>query len=199
MKEKGKESSLVITFGIPEDQRTSVGEMLVTIFQEKFTALFGHRKDLISFLSSTFYDQRTLVALSHEKVVGVAGLVFDGKDFISITWPTLLFHPALLLRIMCIGWIFFKTVKREELLIDVLAVKENHRGKGVGRQLVEYIKEYGRDNGYTLISLYVVDTNERAKKLYESLGFIEIKLHRILFPWNRLFSFNGAYEMRYLI
>jgi ribosomal protein S18 acetylase RimI-like enzyme len=199
MTEEKNQSNLVITFGIPDDQRTAVADMLVTTFREKFTALFGHRNDLIAFLSSTFCDQRTLVALSHDKVVGIAGLVCGGKEFISVNWRTLLFHPALLLRIIFIGWIFFKRVEKEELFIDVLAVRKEHRGKGVGRQLIEYIKAYGRCNRFTSISLHVVDTNMRAKKFYESMGFVERRLHRIVFPWNRLFSFNGAYEMRYTI
>ena len=196
MIEEKNKSNLVITFGIPDDQRTAVAEMLITTFREKFVALFGHRDDLLSFLSSTFCDQRTLVALSHEKVVGIAGLVFGGKEFISVNWRTLLFYPGLLLRIISIGWIFYKRVEKEELLIDMLAVRKEHRGKGVGRQLIEYLKVYGRCNGFTSISLYVVDTNIRAKKFYESVGFMERRLHRIVFPWNRLFSFNGTYEMR---
>lgn len=60
---------------------------------------------------------------------------------------------------------------RKELGIDAMGVLEEYRNKGIGRQLLEFIKNYAKDNGYTDLRLTVNEENENAKHLYETVGF----------------------------
>jgi GNAT superfamily N-acetyltransferase len=47
-----------------------------------------------------------------------------------------------------------------------------HSGQGVGRTLCEYSLEWAREKGYRAMQFNaVVETNTRAVRLYESLGF----------------------------
>lgn len=56
-----------------------------------------------------------------------------------------------------------------EVYIDELVVMENHRGKGIGTQLIKTVEEYYRDCGFNNMNLC---TNEfQAPKFYEKLGF----------------------------
>ncbi len=43
--------------------------------------------------------------------------------------------------------------------------------------------------------IYTEDINIKAKKLFEKLGFKEVKVNRIIYPWNEIFGFSRTYEM----
>ena len=56
------------------------------------------------------------------------------------------------------------------LYIDDICVDEAARGKGVGRMLYEYVKEYAKEKGFYNITLNVWECNPTAIKFYESMG-----------------------------
>ena len=58
-----------------------------------------------------------------------------------------------------------------EILIDAIGVLEEYRNQGIGTKLLEFIKEYAVNNGYTNIRLTVTEENEKARRLYEKVGF----------------------------
>ena len=62
-------------------------------------------------------------------------------------------------------------IDRKELDIDAMGVDEEYRNRGIGRQLLEFIKDYAKDNGYTDLRLTVNEENENARHLYEAVGF----------------------------
>ena len=51
-----------------------------------------------------------------------------------------------------------------------LAVRKDHRGKGIGRQLMQALEERLRSKGCLKYYLLVTKTNEEAISFYESLG-----------------------------
>jgi ribosomal protein S18 acetylase RimI-like enzyme len=50
-------------------------------------------------------------------------------------------------------------------------VKEELRGKGIGKMLIEKAEDYCRQKGYSRLSLMVSADNQAALKLYASTGF----------------------------
>ena len=56
------------------------------------------------------------------------------------------------------------------LYIDDLCVDEQARGKGIGRKLFQYVKDYASENGFHNVTLHVWSCNPGALKFYESLG-----------------------------
>ena len=62
------------------------------------------------------------------------------------------------------------------LYIDDICVDEKARGKGVGRELYEYVVKFAKDNGFYNITLNVWECNPGAKKFYESMGLIPQKI-----------------------
>ena len=62
------------------------------------------------------------------------------------------------------------TGKTSGFIYDIF-VKEELRGKGIGKMLVEKAENYCRDRGYSRLSLMVSAGNQPAVKLYASMGF----------------------------
>ena len=62
-------------------------------------------------------------------------------------------------------------IYRKQIKIEAIGVDENYRNQGVGSKLLEFMKEYARENNYTDIKLTVNEENESAKHLYEKVGF----------------------------
>lgn len=55
------------------------------------------------------------------------------------------------------------------------AVISHARGRGVGRALVSHCLEKGKELGFRILQFNaVVETNTRARHLYESLGFVQL-------------------------
>jgi ribosomal protein S18 acetylase RimI-like enzyme len=57
--------------------------------------------------------------------------------------------------------------------IGMLFIREDHRGKGLGKHLLELIESYGQFTNRHFLSLNVADSNEGAKRLYQKLGFLD--------------------------
>ncbi|WP_281858820.1 GNAT family N-acetyltransferase, partial [Litoreibacter halocynthiae] len=81
-----------------------------------------------------------------------------------------------------------------QLLMDGIFVDVAARGKGVGTALLDAIIEQARDAGCHDVRLDVIDTNPRARALYERQGFVasgEVDA----WPLHRVFGFRKATTM----
>ena len=54
-----------------------------------------------------------------------------------------------------------------------IALQRRARGKGLGRALMQACLDWARAAGVRKVTLGVFATNERARRLYQSLGFVE--------------------------
>ncbi|MBT4888959.1 MAG: GNAT family N-acetyltransferase [Rhodospirillales bacterium] len=61
------------------------------------------------------------------------------------------------------------------LYLAGIAVNEDCRGHGIGKQLMEMFEEDAADREYKKTSLIVFEQNTGAKRLYENLGYSENK------------------------
>ena len=73
------------------------------------------------------------------------------------------------------------------LSIDVTYIAEDHRGKGLGRELMLAIEEEGRRLGAT--RAYVETASFQAQGFYEKLGYVE---------WGRFTDFAGGFDRVFL-
>jgi len=67
---------------------------------------------------------------------------------------------------------------RDEVHLLNIGVAEVHQRKGYGRRLVEYLIHQARVGARALITLEVRAGNQAARKLYESLGFLQVAVRR---------------------
>jgi ribosomal protein S18 acetylase RimI-like enzyme len=77
-----------------------------------------------------------------------------------------------------VGYISFSISERppvfkikKKLSVSELFVKESHRGKSIGKKLIEKAQKYAEDNGCKFMSLSVDLPNEEAYGFYQHLGF----------------------------
>jgi GNAT superfamily N-acetyltransferase len=68
----------------------------------------------------------------------------------------------------------YGVIERDFVGLFDIVVKENFRGKGYGKEIVETILAKSKETGIKKAYLAVVDNNTIAKNLYERLGFKEI-------------------------
>lgn len=78
--------------------------------------------------------------------------------------------------------------------MDGICVSEKARGMGVGTALLETVFQCARDTGLRKVTLDVINTNPRAKALYERRGFVAVSEEStsILKP---LLGFDSATRM----
>ena len=73
----------------------------------------------------------------------------------------------------CVGFIYYMTngVFGSHPYLHIVAVKEEYRGCGIGKQLMKYFEDNASDSPAAKYFLTVDDFNPRAKQLYENLGY----------------------------
>lgn len=80
-----------------------------------------------------------------------------------------------------VGFLLSNFVLDEAQLL-LIGVSPDWQGVGVGGQLLKELINRSRDQGRKLIYLEVRSGNERAIRLYRSLGFIDIGVRRDYYP-----------------
>ena len=80
-----------------------------------------------------------------------------------------------------VGFLLSNFVLDEAQLL-LIGVSPDWQGAGVGGQLLKELINRSRDQGQKLIYLEVRSGNERAIRLYRSLGFIDIGVRRDYYP-----------------
>ena len=73
----------------------------------------------------------------------------------------------------CLGFIYYMTngVFGSYPYLHIVAVKEEYRNYGIGKQLMKFFEDNATDSSSAKYFLTVDDFNPRAKKLYENLGY----------------------------
>ncbi len=82
----------------------------------------------------------------------------------------------------------------DTLLMDGIFVAEHARGLGIGTALLDAIKAEAQARGLSHVRLDVIDSNPRARALYERQGFVPGRVEH-LGPLRLLFGFRTATTM----
>jgi GNAT superfamily N-acetyltransferase len=126
-----------------------------------------------------------------EAVVAILAEVAREGRFIATEWPfdvsarTRALRDALLTR-RAVGWVAVEgseivgdltlfELERDEPVLGMV-VAEHHRGRGIGRALLEHAIAWARANAKPAITLRVFPDNDRALRLYRAGGFVGVEL-----------------------
>ena len=73
----------------------------------------------------------------------------------------------------------------DESEVTNIAIAEEERGHGYGRQLLTYAMQYLSNLGAAYMTLEVRKSNERAQNLYKSLGFFKVGVRKKYYEDNQ--------------
>lgn len=182
-------------------------ESVIALLVHSFKSKFCHRQDLsVHDIKDMIYASWDLkagdpaylhfVAKQNQTIVGVILIRCGKKEKGNKRIPII----SLCKRygVMNTILLFFKMLLLDantpnECYIEHIAVSDTLRGKGIGKQLLQYAEQALWDRGYTTWSLAVAEENP-AKNLYSRLGFKEIK--KIKSPLKGFFV--GTYQWSFM-
>jgi ribosomal protein S18 acetylase RimI-like enzyme len=197
------DQALHVTSSLETPERyAEAAQVLYDGFKMKIERLefFPHdHKQAQRLLVSGMNPRRGLYALHDSKVIGVAGLEYGGERLMRIPKASFVREFGLVGGLARYLWTrFLRLFQRPDpqvLRLEMIAVSPAARGLGVGTALVESVCELAQALGYRMVVLEVVNTNPRAKALYERLGFKTVKHSRYGILTRRA-GFTGAYKMQ---
>ena len=173
---------VTIRRGFPTGQRALAAEIYWEAFGSKLMRVMGPDARAIAFLEHGLKADHCWSALDASgRLIGLAGYKtpygsFSGgsrRDLNRIYGRFGAAWRAGLLRLLA------SDVDNHRFLVDGIAVARHARGQGVGRALLAALYGEARGRGYAAIRLEVVDTNSRARALYEREGFAAIATDRL--------------------
>jgi len=186
-----------IEAGFRGADRSAVAALYWEAFGAKLGVVMGPKAKGLQFIDRMLDPTHAICAVSEDGVLlGVAGFktskgALVGGDFsdlravygaLGASWRALLLH------------VLERDVENTRFLMDGIFVAPAARGRGVGTALLDAICAEARTRGYSEVRLDVIDSNPRARALYERCGFVAGKTSD-LGPLRHVFGFRTATMM----
>ena len=183
--------------GIPETFRSTAVNLYDEAFRAKLTLAIASAEERKKLFVKGFNLGYAIGAFYGDDLIGIAGFNAIGGSLTSdLTYRDLISELGFLKgnRAALIFSLYERKPKLRELVMDGIAVRSDARGMGVGKRLLEETRQYAEIHDFNRVRLDVIDTNPRARKLYERFGFKAVKTER--FPQlKRFLGFGGVTTM----
>lgn len=185
----------ILPYVRPGDELAATRIYAAALFQ-KLRPFFGTIEAAASFLAPHMRRDRGVSAILGGRVVGIAGYRLDGTGLFEPKWRHFRQRFGFFgTSIRMAGLAFLdKTDADGVLSMDGIAVSEEARGKGAGTALLGAVVDVARRTGQHAVRLDVIDTNPRARALYERNGFVPEKRRELGFL-KPIFGFSSATTM----
>ncbi|MCP4694411.1 MAG: GNAT family N-acetyltransferase [Desulfobacterales bacterium] len=175
---------------LPIEFKAAAARIYMEALKSELSPVLGDAERAMQFLARTLSPEYCLTAFCDGKLVGVLGVQTAEGGFWSPGLKSLVEEYGAIggLYRLCGLYLLHHQVEPGEWCADGVAVAGEMRGKGVGTGLFGILEKTAAAKGCREISLEVTDVNQRAKALYERLGFIETA-RESLWPLNLFFKF----------
>lgn len=190
-------AAYTVSVGLPDQMRADAARLYLEAFRKKLGPIIGHDDRALTFLGNIMRPQAALVAISDDgHLLGIAGFHDENGGFIGGGFRDMVRsfgYFGALWRAAALS-VFEREPEPDELLMDGVVVHATARGKGVGTALLMRMNELARQMQKSQLRLDVVDTNPRARALYERQGFVATRATKakILKP---IFGFSSSTTM----
>ncbi len=186
-----------IQLGLPQSLRGAAAKLYWQAFGGKLGAVMGPDRLALGFLERAISPNHVITLIDETgALLGIAGFKTPGGSFAGGA-PEDLVAAYGRIGAFWRSWMLerlSREIDNDRFLIDGIAVQSWMRGQGLGRMLVQALCDEASRRGYDYIRLDVIDSNWRAKALYERLGFVAVKSQPI--GWLRfVFGFNASTVM----
>lgn len=167
-------NELQVTLGLPSPLRRDAALLYWQAFGSKLERVFGPDERAIAYLMRVIREDHCFCVLGDDgALVGIAGFkthlgsfAAGQLDDLQAIYGTF----GAYWRNLSLG-LLQREVDNERFLIDGICVTRQFRGRGVGSALLDALIAEARLRGFSAIRLDVIDTNIRARALYERKGF----------------------------
>jgi len=188
---------MMITIGFSPHERAQVAALYWAAFGQKLGRVMGPAPRALAFVQSVLDPTHALCARNEAgEILGVAGFKTHSGALVGGALRDLITHYGpigSLWRITVLG-LLERDTENVRFLMDGIFVDDAVRGRGVGTALLDAICAEARARGYAEVRLDVIDSNLRARALYERVGFVAGKVHH-LGVLRHVFGFSSATVM----
>lgn len=136
---------------------------------------FSDKKEYIGMAESFYNSDAVSHSISKENFESAFEAAINNNPFIKLY---ILESDGAAAGYAAIAVTFTTEGGGKTLWLDELYVKPDFRGKGLGRELIEFLKT---DGSVRRIRLEITPENEKAKKLYISEGFAPCEYKQLIF------------------
>jgi ribosomal protein S18 acetylase RimI-like enzyme len=166
--------------GVPAGAERQAAELYWNAFGRKLGPALNPPDKAVPFLAAHLNADRAVCALLDGQLVGLAGYQLGGRALTGGSAAAVLRAYGLLrgLRRLLLLALFERHPAPGQLVMDGIAVDPRIRGRGVGSLLMEEVAAVAVEHDCREIRLDVIDTNPRARALYERRGFTAVKTER---------------------
>ncbi|MDO8881483.1 MAG: GNAT family N-acetyltransferase [Pseudotabrizicola sp.] len=186
-----------VRLGLPDQLKPEAARLYWQAFGGKLGRVMGPEDRAHAFLLRVIRADHCICAVSDDgALLGIAGFKspfgsFAGGELsdmqvvygrVGAAWR------SNLLRLLQ------SDIDNDRFLIDGICVAREQRGQGIGSSLVAALMREGVARGYPAIRLEVIDTNIRARALYERFGFAPWR-SETLGPLRHVFGFSRSVTM----
>lgn len=171
--------------------------MYWTAFGQKLGRVMGPERRAVAFIEGVLDPTHAMSARAQDgRLLGVVGFKSYESALVGGTWRDIArsygwFGSTWRIAVLAL---LERDTDNDRFLMDGIFVSETARGMGVGTALLNAICAEAKARGYTEVRLDVVDSNTRARALYEREGFVAGTVHR-LGPLKFIFGFEAATSM----
>lgn len=186
-----------ISKGFTTAERGAIAVLYWEAFAAKLRIPMGPKDRALAFIAEHLHPAYAFVARDPEGIVrGVAGFktskgALIGGDVRGLArhygWLSTMWRAPLLSLVE-------RDLAADVLLMDGICVGSSARGLGLGTALLNAVKKEGRALGLKFVRLDVINSNPRARALYERQGFRPGETET-LGPLKYIFGFDSSTKM----
>jgi ribosomal protein S18 acetylase RimI-like enzyme len=190
-------TGFTISRGLPTSLKADAAALYWQAFGGKLGRVMGPDARALAFLQRVIRADHVYVALDdHGRLLGLAGFKTPDGAFAGGGWADMraIYGVGGVLWRAPLLALLSREVDNDRFLLDGICVAPAARGLGVGSALMAAIENEARERGYAYVRLDVIDSNWRARALYQRLGYAAVNTVP-LGLLRHVFGFNAAVTM----
>lgn len=189
--------SLSITLGLSEAQRSDAAHLYWQAFGDKLGPILGPAPRARAHIERVMQLDHCFCAQRAGALVGIIGFHSDGANFAGGSAQE--FRASFgkiraLWALPVLQWVGGPIADQDALMIDGFSVHPSQRGKGIGRALMNRLRDHAQRCGYHSVQLDVAGNNHRARAFYQDCGFV-VQSQRNIGPLAALMGFQNVLRM----
>lgn len=192
---------VAVRHGFPDESTDQAAALYWEAFGQKLGIVMGPHEKALRFIKRVIDPSHAISAIDDDgRLLGVVGFKTAAGALVGGSFQDLVAVYGLSGAVWraCFLAMLDREAENNRFLMDGIFVTARARSKGVGSALLDAIANEAKTRGYHSLRLDVINTNPRARALYERHDFTALRT-KTMGPLKHIFKFDSATTMvRYL-